>query len=49
MKLQEGLLQVEGTRKAQEDLLDLMMIGHHAYLEDVEDPFYKSIKSNDLD
>ncbi|XP_058106347.1 uncharacterized protein LOC131249559 [Magnolia sinica] len=37
MKLRERLLRSERRRKAQEDPLDLMTVGQHAYAEDAED------------
>ncbi|XP_058100118.1 uncharacterized protein LOC131244630 [Magnolia sinica] len=50
MKLRERLLLSEGRRKAQEDLLDLMTVGQHAYAEDAEDDLvYQWVRSDDLD
>ncbi|XP_058110230.1 uncharacterized protein LOC131253295 [Magnolia sinica] len=50
MKLRERLLRSERRRKAQEDPLDLMTVGQHAYAEDAEDDLvYQWVRSDDLD
>ncbi|XP_058110336.1 nonsense-mediated mRNA decay protein 2-like [Magnolia sinica] len=50
MKLRERLLRSERRRKAQEDPLDLMTEGQHAYAEDAEDDVvYQWVRSDDLD